>query len=175
MGHLEPGGAASGSSALDRPADPLWPLWKQVAAEFRTSRLLKAAFGSGAGWGFYGVDLVSGLHGGVTARRTAALLSAVDDATLVRLIELAAVNLKRNDGMWRLAVMFYVTVPATLLIAGLDAAPDLMAEIFRPVLWTFILMLPLLTLQLLFYFATQWRAGQIVGVLEMIRIERTRT
>lgn len=154
---------------------PAWAVWRALAAEFKTSRLLKTTFGSSTGLGFYGVDLASSLRRTSTARRALALLETVDDATLADLTSISEVNVQRNDAMWRLAVMFYVTVPVTIVVAGIDAAPDILAEIIGPFATVLLWLLPLLTIQLLFYFATQWRARQIAAVLAFARIERGRT
>lgn len=151
---------------------PAWAVWRRLVAEFKTSRLLGTTFGSGMALGLYGVDLASSLRRTPTARRALVLLETVDDATLADLAAIAEVNVQRNDAMWRLAVMFYVTVPATIVVAGIDAAPDIIAEIIRPLALLLLILLPLLTIQLLLYFATHWRARQIAAVLEFARIER---
>lgn len=176
MGHVESGGAPSEAPVTEASVTEhaSWPVWRALTAEFKTSRLLRAAFGSGAGWGLYGVDLASSLRQTPMAKAAMAMLASVDDKTLADLTAIAEVNAQRNDAMWRLAIMFYVTVPATIVIAGIDAAPQIVEEVIRPLALMLVILLPALTIQLLFYFATQWRARQIVGVLRFAWIERGR-
>ena len=170
MGHVQPGGAAGGPPA---PAsDPLWPLWRQLTREFGTLRLLASAFTSGAIWGVYGIDLASGLRRSPMARRAFETVAGASDHDLDRLIELGRVNAGRHEAMWRMAVMFYISVPATVLLALVQMAPGAVAAAFfegSVVLWGLI---ALLLVWMLCYFAVQWRARQIVAVLEMVRLER---
>lgn len=127
---------------------------------------------SGTGWGFYGVDLISNLRRSPMAERAFNLLAAVSDRDLERLADLARVNSQRHDSMWRMSVMFYVSVPATGALALLQIAPEAVAAAFTEgsvVLWVAI---GAILSSMLYYFGAHWRARQILAVLEMVRLER---
>ena len=123
-------------------------------------------------WGIYGVDCVSGLRDSAMAKAAEAVISQASDEELDTLIEIAQVNAARNDSMWRMAVVFYVSVPGALIFASLDIAPDVISEMIRDTLFYLMIAFALFTGQMLFYFGTFWRARQIVAVLELLRIDR---
>lgn len=168
MGHVQPGGAA----ATPLTADPLWPTWRALVREFRFSRLLRQLATSRSGYGFYGVDVISTLRETPMAEGGLAILTTASDGLLDRLAALAAVNARRNEALWRMAALFYVTVPATLFLAGLEGAPDIVALVLAEAVVPLILTVVSLTAWLLYYFASQWRARQIEAVIELARIER---
>lgn len=170
MGHLEPGGEAGSAAAL---SDPLWPLWRQVAGQFTLVRMLTSGLGSRAGWGLHTVDFVSSLRRTPMARGAFALLDGVPAAELARLAELAEVNSRRNEALWRVIVVLYVTVPVTGLLVGLQAAPELVLRVIAEgstLLWAVFLSMGL---SMIYYLATLWRARQITAVLELVRLERS--
>ncbi len=152
--------------------DPLWTLWRALVREFRFSRLLGLVAFSRSGWGLYGVDVVSTLSGSAMARGARAVLAEAPDGLLERLIALAAVNARRNEAMWRMAALFYVTAPVTLFLAGLEGAPDFVRGFFAERGPFLAVLVGLMTVWLLYYFANQWRARQMEAVLELVRIER---
>ena len=106
------------------------------------------------------------------ARRAFDIVAAASDQDLDRLIELGRVNAQRHEAMWRMAVIFYISAPATVVLALVQIAPEaVLAAILEGsvYLWGAIV---LLLVWMLYYFAVQWRARQIIAVLEMIRLER---
>ena len=99
-------------------------------------------------------------------------MADVTDQDLDRLADLARVNAQRHDSMWRMLVMFYVSVPATLLLALLQVFPDAVLAAIREgsfLLWTPV---GVLLVSMLYYFGAQWRARQVVALLEIARLER---
>lgn len=154
------------------PDDPLWPLWRALAAEFRAGRVLRHVFTSRAGWGFYGLDIVSTFRASPMARRSLAMMVEVPDDLLRRLLAVASLNARRNEAMWRMAAMFYVTVPVTLVLAGLQGAPEFVRSIISDTGPGLGLAVAAMTIWLLYYFFSLWRARQVEAVVELARIER---
>ena len=170
MGHLEPGGAARAPRPVT--VDEIWALWRRLAGAFGPWRTLRAAMLTRAAFGFYGVDLVSSLRRTPMARLADEALREAPDAALDALMEIAEVNAQRNDAMWRMAVIFYVSVPVTLFLAALDVLPDFGERLARESVIGFWAWVGLLTAFVLYYFLTQWRARQIVAALKLLMIER---
>ena len=152
--------------------DPLWTTWRTLVAEFGIGRLYRHLSNSLSGMGIYGADVVSTLRKTPMAQGGMTVLAEVSDDLLLRLGELAALNAKRNEALWRMAALFYVSVPVTLLLAGLEGAPDIVKTVLSSS-WVIVVGgAVMMTLWLLYYFTTQWRARQIEAVIELARIER---
>lgn len=152
--------------------DPLWPIWRRLTAEFLTGRLFWHLSTSLSGMGIYGADVVSTLRRTPMAQGGMAVLADVPDDLLLRLGDLATLNTKRNESLWRLAALFYVSVPVTLLLAGLENAPEIVKQVLAKSWGVLSVAAVLMTIWLLFYFTNQWRARQIEAVVELARIER---
>ena len=170
MGHVQSGGAAANEDPL--AAEAVWPLWRALVREFRLHRMLWRLMRSPSGWGYYGVDVISTLRALPWARRALALLGDAPDLQLERLARLAELNARRNEAHWRMAALFYITVPGSLFLAGLQGAPEYtraMVADLGP--WATAVILGVMV-QMLYYFATQWRARQVEAVIELARIER---
>lgn len=174
MGHIEPGHAPRSAVSVPDAAETeaLWETWRALVHQFRMSQLLRHLMKSGTSLGIYGVDLVSSLRGTVMAHSALGLLADQPAERLDRLARLAEVNARRSDAMWRLSALFYVTVPLTLFLAGLEGAPDFIGEWLRAMGWVGVVLLALMICQLLWYFAAAWRARQIEAVIDLARIER---
>lgn len=153
-------------------ADAAWTIWRALIGDFTLGRLLRDLAMSRSGWGIYGVDLISTLRTTTAARRALARLADIPERQLDMLSDLAAVNARRNEAMWRMAALFYVSAPVTLFLASLQGAPQLMREMFRISGLLLLGLVVLLTIWLLYYFATNWRARQIEAVIDLARIER---
>ncbi len=159
-------------SAPGTDPDPLWPVWRRLVQEFRTRRLFFHLSTSKSGMGLYGADVISTLRETPMAEGGLAVLADVSDELLLQLGDLAALNAKRNESMWKLSVLLYVSVPMTLFLTGLEGAPDIVKSVLAQswgVLATFAVFM---TIWLLYYFGNQWRARQIEAVIELARIER---
>lgn len=170
------GGGAAGSLGEEPVAvDEVWALWRRLAAAFGPWRTLSAALRTRTAFGFYGVDMASDLRRTPMARLAQEALKDASPATLEALAEIAEVNAQRNDAMWRMSVIFYVTVPVTLFLAALDALPNFGERIARQTVIGFWVWVAVLTAFVLYYFLTQWRARQIVAALKLLMIERRLT
>ncbi|MFN4297986.1 MAG: hypothetical protein ACK4FB_14245 [Brevundimonas sp.] len=170
MGHIKSGGAAANEDPL--AADSVWPLWRALVREFGLWCMVVRLSRSFSGWGLYGVDVISTLGDLPWARRALATLRDLPEVQLERLARLAELNARRNEAHWRMAALFYITVPASLFVAGLQGAPEYtraMVSDLGP--WVTLLILGVVV-QMLYYFATQWRARQVEAVIELARIER---
>lgn len=162
------------NGGADQPVavEEVWALWRRLAGAFGPWRTLRAAVMTKALFGFYGVDMATGLRRTPMARLAEEVLRDASLATMEALAEIAEVNAQRNDAMWRMSVIFYVTVPVTLFLAALDALPNFGERIARETVIGFWAWVGVLTAFVLYYFLTQWRARQIVAVLKLLMIER---
>lgn len=170
MGYVQSGGAAANEDPL--AAEAVWPLWRALAKTFRFRSLLWRLICSPSGYGWYGVDVISTLRTMPSGRRALAMLKDVPDLQLERLARLAELNARRNEAHWRMAALFYITVPGSLFVAGLQGAPEYTRDFVTAMGWIGTGLILFLMLQMLYYFATQWRARQVEAVIELARIER---
>ena len=170
MGHVQSGGAAANEDPLAPEA--VWPLWRALVREFQFRRLLWRLICSPSGYGWYGVDIISTLRTMPSGRRALALLKDAPDLQLERLARLAELNARRSEAHWRMAALFYITVPGSLFVAGLQGAPEYTRDFVTAMGWVGTGLILFLMLQMLYYFATQWRARQVEAVIELERIAR---
>ena len=101
-----------------------------------------------------------------------AILERQSDAVLSRLSDLAAVNARRCEALWRMSALFYITVPVTLFLAGLQGAPEFLRLYLATLGWVGAVLAVGVIFQMLHYFAALWRARQIEAVIDLARIER---
>jgi len=164
------------ASATPPPApidqDALWSAWRALADKFTLVRMLTHISFSRAAWGVYGVDVITRLRTTPAAASALRQLADTPEEVLKKLAGLAAVNARRNEAMWRMAALFYVTVPLTLLLAGLEGAPDVVKDFLKDSAPILVGGGVAMTFWLLVYFANQWRARQVEAVVELARIER---
>ena len=152
--------------------DGLWPLWRGVVGEFGLRRTVWSLMRTRTGWGFYGMDLASTLRATPMAKAVIARLSETPPDELERLAALAGVNARRGEAMWRMAVIFYVSVPVGIFLAGLEGSPEFVKDVVQRQGLMVVPFVILLTLWLLVYFSNQWRAKQLEAVIDLVRIER---
>jgi hypothetical protein len=170
MGHVESGGEAAGSRT-----DELWALWRRLKAYFPVWSLLPSSFVTPGAWGYMGVDFVSGFRRNPSTLKTFELLEGVPPETFDALSALANLNARRQDQMLRAIVIAYLTVPISVLALLAEVAGDSMLSFAREH-WQMTVQLGTgLTLAPVAYFLGQWRSRQIVGVLDLIRIERAQS
>ncbi|MGV9007528.1 MAG: hypothetical protein ACOH1H_12420 [Brevundimonas sp.] len=150
----------------------LWPLWTQLKRLFPTWSLIPSSLYTPGAWGYVGVDFVSGFRQNPSTIRTFALLETVDDATFEALCALADLNARRQEQMFRAVVVGYLTIPVSVLAMVAELAGDSMMAIARTHTEVVIQLGIVLTLGPLGYAMSHWRSRQIVGVLDLIRIER---
>ena len=88
-----------------------------------------------------------------------AILERQSDAVLSRLSDLAAVNARRCEALWRMSALFYITVPVTLFLAGLQGAPEFLRLYLATLGWVGAVLAVGVIFQMLHYFAALCRMG----------------
>ncbi|MET3664167.1 hypothetical protein [Caulobacter sp. 1776] len=155
-----------------REAAEAWALWIRLKRLFPAWNLFLEAFYTPGAWGYMGVDFLSGFRRNRSTVEAFALLEGVDDATFDALSALANLNARRHDQMVRAVVLFYLTVPLSIAALTADLAGDSMLNFLRQHSTLAIQVAAGITLGPVSYLQGQWRSRQIVGVLDLVRIER---
>ena len=166
MKNTEPAGGAT------NPRADLWGLWRQLKRLFPAWSLLPSSLYTPGAWGYLGVDFVSGFRKNPSTIKTFALFEGVDDATFDAVSALASLNARRQDQMLRAVIIGYLTVPLSIMALLAELAGDSVLSFFRAHLETVIPTVTGLTMGPVSYFLSHWRSRQIIGVLDLIRIER---
>jgi hypothetical protein len=151
-----------------------WDLWRRLMPMFPVWSLIPTSFYTPGAWGYAGVDFISGFRRNPSTMRTFALLDAVDEADFEALAALANLNARRQDQMLRFVIVIYLTVPLSILALLAELAGDSLLSFTRDHRSMVIGVLVAMGLGPLAYLMSQWRSRQIVGVLDLIRIERGR-
>jgi hypothetical protein len=167
MGHVQPGGAASGARA-----DETWALWRALIRHFPVWSLLPSSFTTPGAWGYLGVDFLTGFRANPSTHRAFEILAGADDALFDGVSALASLNARRHEQMLRAVVIAYLTVPISILALAAEVAGDGLLAYGREHIQVLAPLVAGLTLAPLGYFLGHWRSRQIVGVLDLIRIER---
>lgn len=163
-------GAGSAGNRRD-----VWALWARLRGFFPSWSLGLSSLYTPGAWGYFGVDFVSGFRRNRSTIQTFALLEDVDEATFDALSALASLNARRQEQMLRAVVLGYLTVPLSITA--------LIAEISGDSLMAFVNANRLLAIQIavtatavaLGYMMSHWRSRQIIGVLDLVRIERSQS
>ena len=153
----------------------VWALWDKLKRLFPTWSLLPEAFYTPGAWGYVGVDFVSGFRKNPSPLKTFDLLKDVDEVRFDALSALANLNARRQEQLLRAVVIGYLTLPLTITALAADLAGDSVMGLLREHTTAAIQIGATITLGPLGYFLSHWRSHQIVGVLDLIRIERGRT
>ena len=169
--------AAAGSTAPTVANDAedrarLWDVWRRLVAEFRLGRLVRHLARSKSGWGLYEVDVVSTLKSTPMAAAARPILAELDDSQLACLLALARINAERNDSLWKMAALFYVSGPVTAVLAGFQMAPEFTRLVLTQGGLGFVVILLCLMISLLHYYTINWRAGQVAALIELDQLER---
>ena len=167
MGHVQSGGPAAGSRAAE-----VWDRWNRLKAHFPTWSLLPSSFVTPGAWGYLGVDFVTGFRANRNTHQAFEIMANADDALFDGVSALANLNARRQDQMLRAVIIGYLTIPVSILALAAELAGDSLIAFAREH-WRLVIQLGVtVTLAPLAYFTSHWRARQIVGVLDLIRIER---
>ena len=150
----------------------LWRLWVELTGFFPAWSLIPSSLYTPGAWGYTGVDFLSGFRRNPSTKRTFALLENIDEATFDALSALANLNARRQDQMLRAVIIGYLTVPLSILAVMAELAGDSVMTFARAHTGVIIPIVAGATLGPLSYFMSHWRSRQIVGVLDLIRIER---
>jgi hypothetical protein len=159
------------TTTADERADA-WALWRRLKRLFPSWSLLLESFYTPGAWGYLGVDFISGFRRNPSTVKAFALLEGVDEATFDALSALANLNTRRQEQMLRAVVLVYLTVPLSITALAADMAGDSVLSFIRAHMDLAIPTAAGLTLGPLSYLQSHWRSRQIVGVLDLIRIER---
>lgn len=153
-------------------AGEVWAIWGKLQKIFPVWSLFFEGFYTPGAWGYMGVDFVSGFRKNRSTAQVFQLLEGVDEATFDALSALASLNARRHDQMVRAVIIGYLTVPVSIAALLAELMGDSVMNFVRANTWLTVHIVGTITLGPLGYMMGQWRSRQIVGVLDLIRIER---
>ena len=157
---------------LPSGAGEAWRLWTALKAHFPAWSLLPSSFNTPGAWGYVGVDFITGFRRNSSTIAAFRILEGADDATFDAVSALAALNARRQDQMFRAVVIGYLTVPISILALFAELAGDSVLSFGRLHAGLIIPMIVGSAAAPLSYGMSHWRSRQILGVLDLIRIER---
>ena len=100
------------------------------------------------------------------------ILSASSPIELAALLAIARINAARNDSLWKMAALFYVSAPVSTVLAAFQIAPNFTRKVLETGGIGFVLIFLCISISLLFYYSINWRAGQVAALIELELIER---
>lgn len=165
---------ADKDSGVPDEAAELWSLWRRLKRNFPAWSLLPSGFYTPGAWGYIGVDFVSGFRRNRSTQQTFDLVEGLDDKTFDALSAMAALNGRRQDQMLKAVVIGYLTLPLSIIAVVADVEGDTVAAFIREHSTTVMQTVAMAALAPLTFFMSQWRSRQMIGVLDLIRIERGR-
>jgi hypothetical protein len=160
-----------GDAAVE-PCGELWDLWRRLKALFPAWSLIPSSFVTPGAWGYAGVDFLSGFRRNPSTIKVFDMLKDVDEATFDALSALANLNTRRQDQMLRAVIVAYLTVPLSIAALAAEVAGDSLLSFIREHPQLVFSIAAGAALGPLHYVMTHWRSRQIVGVLDLVRIER---
>ena len=163
--------ADTDSETPDEAAE-LWDLWRRLKRNFPAWSLLPSGLYTPGAWGYIGVDFVSGFRRNKSTRQTFDLLDGVDDRKFDALYALAGLNGRRQDQMLKAVVIGYLTLPLSVIAVVADIEGDSVSAFIREHSTAVYQIVATVTLGPLTFLMSQWRSRQMIGVLDLIRIER---
>jgi len=146
--------------------------WRRLKRLFPTWALFGSSFATPGAWTMIGNDFISGLRRNRSTRQTFALLEDVSGDDFDTLTALAALNSRRQEQVWRIVFLAYITVPLTLVATWSEIAPDGVQTYVRDNPEMTLLIVLGLTSGAVTYWMSFWRSRQMVSVLDLVRIER---
>ena len=149
-----------------------WRLWGALKARFPAWSLIPSSFYTPGAFGYLGVDFISGFRRNPSTIAAFEILDGADEATFDAVSALAALNARRQDQMFRAVVIGYLTVPISVLALLAELAGDSMISFARQYADLIIPLAVGFAAAPLSYGMSSWRSRQILGVLDLIRIER---
>lgn len=150
----------------------LWRLWGALHRLFPTWSLIPESFVTPGAWGYMGLDFISGFRRNPSTLKAFALFNGVSDALFDGVTAMAALNARRQDQLLRVVIVGYLTVPLSILALVAElAGADLMSFVKAHLTVTLWLAVTLAAAPAGYMMST-WRAKQLIGVLDLIRIER---
>ncbi|MFC0632693.1 hypothetical protein [Brevundimonas balnearis] len=170
MGHVEPGGEAAAAELTVEAA--YWPVWRRLTRMFATWSFVATGLATPGAWTTFGNDLVSGLRANASTRKAFAATAGLSDEDVERLYAVALLNQRRHDWVMRILVIFYVTIPVTIVALLSEILGDGLLQLVRENPGPVANLVIILAVGVAIYLMAQWRARQIVCVIELIRISR---
>ncbi|RZJ05221.1 MAG: hypothetical protein EON89_04785 [Brevundimonas sp.] len=161
----------AGESVMPGAKDA-WRLWAELKARFPAWSLIPSSFYTPGAFGYLGVDFISGFRRNPSTIAAFGILEGVDDATFDAVSALASLNARRQDQMFRAVVIGYLTVPISVLALLAELAGGSMVSFARQYADFIIPLAVGFAAAPLSYGMSHWRSRQILGVLDLIRIER---
>ncbi len=149
-----------------------WTLWRRLKNEFPAWSFVPSWFYSPGAYGYLGIDFLSGFRRNASTRRAFALLEGVEDKTFDAVAALAALNSRRQEQMLRAVIVFYLTVPVSVTALVAEIVGDDLGTFVRENTVNCLGLALTLAVGPLSYLVSNWRSRQIVGVLDLIKIER---
>lgn len=155
-------------------APELWRAWRSLHRLFPVWSMLPESFVTPGAWGYLGVDFVSGFRRNPSTLKAFALLDGVSDELFDDLTALAALNARRQEQLLRAVILLYLTVPLSILALVAELAGDSLMGFVKAHQQLTLTLAITVTLAPLGYLMSSWRSKQLIGVLDLIRIERPR-
>lgn len=149
-----------------------WDLWRRLKNDFSCLSFIPSWFYTPGAWGYLGVDFVSGFRRNGSTLRALDLLKGVDDKTFDAVAALAALNARRQEQMLRAVIITYLTVPVSVTALVAEIVGDDLGTFVRENMTNVIAVVVTLAIGPIAFLFSNWRARQIVGVLDLVRIER---
>lgn len=157
--------------SADSLASPVWPLWKSLHRLFPVWGWL-TGLGTPGAWSQAGIDHVTGLRRNRSTDKAFALFADSPDAEFEAVAAIADLNARRQKQMFSVVAVAYVTIPLSLIGIGAEVFSSDVERFARANPGLIAQGVMIATAGALYYFASHWRARQIVEVMELIRLER---
>lgn len=150
----------------------LWTLWRSLNRLFPTWALIPESFVTPGAWGYMGLDFLSGFRRNPSTLKAFALLDGVSDALFDGVTAMAALNARRQDQLLRVVIVGYLTVPLSILALAAELAGASLMTFVKAHQTTTLWIALTLAAAPAGYMMSAWRSKQLIGVLDLIRIER---
>lgn len=152
--------------------EEVWTFWRTYKKLFRTWLLPLSTWTTPGAWGWLGNDVVSGLRANPSTKKAFVMLQPASASVFDALSALASLNLRRQEQGFQVLVLFYISVPLTIILAVGEFAPEAGLAFMRRQGEAALYLGVVLVGASLVYLAALWRARQMVHVLDLIRIAR---
>lgn len=149
----------------------IWPTWHQLLKLFTLLRFpLDFMFTPGS-WRAFGVDMLSGLRANRSTSKVADCLRKLGSTQVGAIVQLAQLNVQRHEQIFRVLVIFYVSVPFSLFVLLFQAAPQDARRLVEESAGAIVFLVFAAIAAVLFYLAAAWRARQLLTAVTLAAIE----
>ncbi len=150
-------------------AEDLQRRWRGVASHFPLWRFLIDLVFDPSSWQMVGADITTLVMKSKNARRAVQVLEGASAEILDALATVARVNEQRSNDIFRPVFLGYVSIPIALAAMLSDAAPDMLSTLVREYTPSIVILLVGALVFPILYFCGNWRAKQILWVIELYR------